>query len=650
MRILATVVWLMGLLSGCEDALLEPDSGAELMEPDFDQAALKKGLGGVNGATDYCNNPASQCVGGEGDCDVAFPCAAGFICGLDNGSNFGFSIPTDVCVIAACDNNIQDGAETGVDCGTVDCGLTCPNLCAGVDPVNGGVSHCTTGCPCGPGGGDCDGSTQCLAGLTCAIDVGLNYGFTEATDVCEGTLCANGLLDGDETGVDCGGSCDACAANATWAQALGNANHNTTTEIAVDLVDGSIYVAGQFTGTLNSGAGNLVSAGSLDFFVVKYDVNGVPLWAKSYGGTAADGDGFVGLAVDPVSRRLAIVSNFQGTDDFGGGNLTAVNGYDGILIVLDSAGAFVAARRYGDVGTDQLIDVSWDRFGALYVGGTFATNINLGGATLVTAGGVDIAAAKFNSALTHVWSTAFGGTGTDTLAGLTADYNGRPLLVGGFSATATFGATQLVSAGLTDMYVMRLISGSGAVDFVQGYGSPGTDVIQAVATDNASNLYAVGGFKRTVDFGGGPVIAAGGSDKLDGFVLALDATGNFRWVRQMGSTEADTFSGVAVNLNSSDLVVSGYFSLTLTGFDETGSNLVSAGSLDGIVMTIDSATGNTQKVETFGSAGIDYAESVARRDANIEVLGNFTNSVTLGGIAVTSAGLSDALVGHFVTF
>jgi hypothetical protein len=73
-----------------------------------------------------------------------------------------------------CDNGIQDGDETDVDCGG-----SCQD-------------NCGNGQGCG-GNEDCQ-SDQCGTDMTCE----------------EPPSCTDGILDGDETDVDCGGSCPGC--------------------------------------------------------------------------------------------------------------------------------------------------------------------------------------------------------------------------------------------------------------------------------------------------------------------------------------------------------------------------------------------------------------------------------------------------------
>lgn len=177
------------------------------------EQSLTKGTAGSNpGQGDYCNDPGFPCATGEGDCDTDAQCEPGNICGLNNGANFGFSSVHDVCVPATCEDRIQNGTETSVDCGG-DCGDTCVTACD--DLPNGNRDFCTTGCPCSAGEGDCDSSAECVGGTTCGVNNGPQFGFGPGTDTCVANHCLNNVLDTaqGETQIDCGGPCgDTCAA------------------------------------------------------------------------------------------------------------------------------------------------------------------------------------------------------------------------------------------------------------------------------------------------------------------------------------------------------------------------------------------------------------------------------------------------------
>ncbi|MCB0639531.1 MAG: T9SS type A sorting domain-containing protein [Lewinella sp.] len=97
---------------------------------------------------------------------------------IASGGNFGSSETTPFCIDSSgggptCDDGVQNGNETGVDCGGPDC-PACPTCNDGVQ--NGSE----TGVDCG--GPDCPACPT----------------------------CNDGIQNGNETGVDCGGDCAPC--------------------------------------------------------------------------------------------------------------------------------------------------------------------------------------------------------------------------------------------------------------------------------------------------------------------------------------------------------------------------------------------------------------------------------------------------------
>jgi hypothetical protein len=91
--------------------------------------------------------------------------------------------------------------------------------------------------------------------------------------------------------------------------------------------DGTIYLAGSFSGELTAGATTLTSSG-VDALVVALSVNGEVLWAKQFGNGAAQRAWH--LAMDGTGD-LIIGGPFMGTIDFGGGLLSATNGRGHLL-------------------------------------------------------------------------------------------------------------------------------------------------------------------------------------------------------------------------------------------------------------------------------------------------------------------------------
>ena len=116
--------------------------------------------------------------------------------GIQNGDETGIDCGGSCAACATCDDGIQNGDETGIDCGG-----SCV-ACATCD--DGILNGDETGIDCG---GSCAACATCDDGILNGDETGIDCGGSCAA--C--ATCDDGILNGDETGVDCGGSCAACA-------------------------------------------------------------------------------------------------------------------------------------------------------------------------------------------------------------------------------------------------------------------------------------------------------------------------------------------------------------------------------------------------------------------------------------------------------
>ena len=133
------------------------------------------------GHIDYCQH--QTCGEGEGDCDGDEQCGPGLYCATGTGGLYGAPGGVDVCRPLACASNALQPNTSG---------------------------YCTTECRCGTGTGVCTSDAQCLEGSVCSAK-GLSYGRYPELAVCTPEHCTNGVRDGDERRVDCGGSCGDCS-------------------------------------------------------------------------------------------------------------------------------------------------------------------------------------------------------------------------------------------------------------------------------------------------------------------------------------------------------------------------------------------------------------------------------------------------------
>ena len=235
-----------------------------------------------------------------------------------------------------------------------------------------------------------------------------------------------------------------------WSKRFGSTNSDVCQGVAVDGA-GNVFVTGFFQGTVSFGGVNLVSAaGSTDIVLAKYDNAGQHQWSQRFGGT--DFDTGNSVAVDG-SGNVVMTGFFNATVNFGGGNLVSAGSYDVFMAKYNTNGVHQWSQRFGSTEGDQGQAVAVDGLGNVALIGTFNGTVNFGGGDLVSeVGSSAIFVARYNASGVHQWSFA----GIDEAAfGVAAYGSGNVVLIGGFNGTVNFGGENLVSAGGNDIFVAK---------------------------------------------------------------------------------------------------------------------------------------------------------------------------------------------------
>ncbi len=340
--------------------------------------------------------------------------------------------------------------------------------------------------------------------------------------------------------------------------------------------DGSVYVTGFFSGTMDFDPGpgvfELTSAGEEDAFLLKLDAAGDFQWAVAISGTEEE------VAFDAALDALGnvyLVGNFRGQTDFDPGpgvfELTAVGPQDIFVLALDAGGSFLWAGQ-------------------------------LAGAP-----------------------PAFG-----VGSAIEVDETGSILLTGAFEQTIDFdpgpGVFNLTSIDNRDAYVCKL-DGNG--DFVWAVALGGSDRQSGldIATDEAGNVFAVGEFEETVDFDPGPGTDIRTSNgNFDVFVSSLDQDGNYRWTGTLGGVSRD--EAVAVGLGPDGTVHTfGVFEGTVDFDPGPGTVELSFSNQAGYIQKLDNA-GDLVWVRGMGGDGILRAADVAvTSSGQVHVIGDLTGQI-----------------------
>jgi hypothetical protein len=485
--------------------------------------------------------------------------------------------------------NEEAGLEAGQDSTGGEVGEDAPSEVALDSSVDGGDA--TVGSESGPdaageGGPDvvaesgadapADGGAD-VVGDVFATDVMGDTARDSPTDASGQDVTTEGASDSSTTdGTDAEADAPPLTGTLIWDEGFGMTGGTSATAVAVDPA-GNVFVTGDFTGTVNFGTGPLTSAGGLDIFVAKFTSSGAAVWAKRFGDACDNQDG-TAIATDSTGNVI-VTGGFKCTVDFGGGALTSAGLQDIFVAKFDGSGAYIWANRYGDAQNQSGEGLAVDSSGNILTDGEYFGTADFGLGSLSPATNWSAYLAKLSSSGTAAWSLGFTGppdAGADYVEAfqLAVDSSGDPVFTGYFGGTVNFGLGPLTSAGQNDVFVAKF-SGTGTPMWANRYGDPQYQVAYSLALDASANVYLVGDFNGSIDFGLGPMSAAGNGDI---FFAKLDASGNGVWSKHYGDATSNNIyleQTVTVDSLGNPTIAGG-----IVGNADFGGGLLSGGTSD----------------------------------------------------------------------
>ena len=302
--------------------------------------------------------------------------------------------------------------------------------------------------------------------------------------------------------------------NCVWAKSAGGISSDNGFAISTD-ANGNLYVTGDFEETATFGTIQLVSNGTLDIFIAKYDANGNCIWAKSAGGNQWE-TGY-GIVTD-ANGNSNITGYFRGTATFGSIPLESNGDFDIFIAKYDTNGNCVWAKNAGGNDYDGGRGISTDINGNSYVTGYFGGTATFGTIQLISYGEWDIFVAKYDANGNCIWTKNAGGITYDVSYSISTDANGNSYITGYFGGTATFGTIQLISYGEWDIFIAKYDANGNCVWAIDG-GGPSSASSQGISIDAIGNAYVTGTFDSTATFGTTQLVSNG---KVDIFIASID--------------------------------------------------------------------------------------------------------------------------------
>ena len=344
-----------------------------------------------------------------------------------------------------------------------------------------------------------------------------------------------------------------------------------------------------------------------------------------------------GVAIDS-SDNIYITGTSQGANVFGK-NATSGTTDDIFVAKLNSSGVVQWVYAAGGTSRDRGRKIALDSSGNIYVTGYYWSTVDFGGGNVTSNGNWDAFLLKLNSSGTFQWVKSYGSNYNDLGRDVAIDSNDNIYMLGNYRGTVDFGGGDENGGGEGDIFLVKFNS-SGVFQWVYTAGGVGTDNPRALALDSNDNPYITGSFSDTVNFGGGNITAANTDDL---FILKLNSSGAYQNIYTSNIFTTQKGKGLAVD-SSGNIYATGTFSGTV---DFGGGNITSS-SNDMYLLKLNSSFA-FQWVKRFavdnGAAGLALGLAVTvDEDGNVYSVGQIGGTVDLGGGSQIFGGQNDAYI------
>ena len=463
--------------------------------------------------------------------------------------------------------------------------------------------------PTGPTTADIGLFAGSTAGYANGQGIAAQFNFDPSSGLCVdtfGNVYVGDSGNGSIRKITPSGLVSTIAGNGTNASGFANSNTQLYSPSTPSIdANGVIYVGIGDVRKISPVIASLPNAGGDDIFVVKYDSNGVPLWARRISGGLTEG--FRASQIDSAGN--VIVSGTYTSNPvtiYGGGdsvyatldNPGLSTTTESFIVKYNSSGAPQWVRRIGGTGNDVInfttgIVLSGED---IIVSGSYSSNpvtiFNADGSpsftTLTNAGASptrDSFIVKYNSSGTPQWVRRIGGTsGSDDIGVVRADSSGNVVVFMTYSSTSVtiFNEDQtsfatLANAGSNEICITKYNS-SGIPQWVRRIGGSNSESNRVSVIDSSGNVIT------TVDYQSNPVTIfqndgvtpgltfANATGTADMLIVKYASNGDFLWARRLGSPgTANGESVYSLNVDSNgNSIVSGTYIAALTIFDAAG--------------------------------------------------------------------------------
>jgi hypothetical protein len=245
--------------------------------------------------------------------------------------------------------------------------------------------------------------------------------------------------------------------------------------------DGGFIIAGS-TSSVNGDVS--LNHGASDFWLIKTDLAGIPLWQKTFGGTGND----IATSVIELSNNEIVVAGYTFSNN---GDVTGNHGLSDVwLIKISSTGNLIWQKTYGGSFYEVCHAVSLCDSGFVLAGASSSSNGDVSG----NQGLKDYWIIKTDTAGNLKWQKSLGGSGNDECYAVSPTSDGG-FIAAGYSSSNDGDVTG--NHGAYDYWVVKL-DAAGTLVWQKSLGGTSNEVALA-ALENSSGDLMIAGYTSSND-------------------------------------------------------------------------------------------------------------------------------------------------------
>lgn len=372
--------------------------------------------------------------------------------------------------------------------------------------------------------------------------------------------------------------------NIQWAFVLTSPNstnnvYSIVNNITIDN-ENNIIVGGLFYGgsidlnPLSTGPFSFINQiGSMDFFLAKYNPNGILLWGFNVGGST-DVMNINSIITDHESSVYIGGSAHCNCPTFGqpvdfdpGPSQSTMNPgslIDGYIAKYDSSGNFQWLNRLQSTGNQSTLGLSYSFDTTIIAVGFFEDSLQLGNEQHYPnqSAWYDAFVTKINLNGQYVWSESFGGKVIDRAVAVDVDLNNNIYVAGEYSDSVDFNNSNdtnlLISLGVENHFVLTLTK-DGDYKNVFGLNSDFQYLVSDICYDDDNNkIFTLGTTAGTIDLDPSPDSVLFGViptwNERASYVGIYDTIGNYiSHIGIFGNSCPDPLFAYSIHLDNGDL-------------------------------------------------------------------------------------------------